>query len=497
MKLHQEICEKHEHQVASFSLDGVQESKSSSASLDIYCLKFQHCRNVYPIRIVRPNEKFKYDEQPVIQNVVSDINEAEITLDHAVFDNPKRSVVKNVKSHAARHPCEYCECGAVNYIDDTMQKVKLTWPPSTMNGRPRTITGIKRIVNSIEEGDDDILTPEYLKGIKGRSVLLDQPNFDYILDNPTEYMHVVCLGLVKRMVENTYKLGKNRTRITNRPRSDPKLFNEIIVTVKVTREFPRRCRTLDTAVYKALEYRNLLLFLFPIVLQNIPELYKKERQLWLALVFMIRACVIPNEEYDHVSKDSIVKACELFYNLFFELYGQKNCIYSLHIVPSHLLKMRGNVPLTERSAFVFESFYSEMKNLFQPGTSSPLQQILMNTLMKRQLEFHTCQKSIYYSAKGTKETLENNSLIYTYNDNKHELYVIMEMNEEIFTCRRQGKFEYRSSLLPNIDWKTVGVFKKGPIGSDIFEINKNDIKGKVICVLNMLITCPINVLLET
>ena len=500
LKLHQEICPSttEENTLANISLDGVQESNSSSFSLDIYCLNFHGCRHVYPIRLIKPYEKFRYDEQEELQNVVDDVNEADFTIYTGVFDNPKRSVVKNVKSHAARHPCEYCECPAVNYIDETMQRNKLTWPPTTMNGRPRTITAIRRIVNRIEDEDnDEILTDDYLKGIKGRSVFLDLPNFNIVLDMPTEYMHLVCLGVVKRMVELTYKVGENRSRITIRPRTDPKLFNDLIRLVKVPREFPRRCRNLDPAVYKAQEYRNVILFLFPLVILNIPTEYKKERQLWLALVFMIRSCVIPNEEFDLVCKDSILRACELFYNLYFELFGQKNCTYSLHVVGSHLLKMRGDVPLTERSAFAFESFYSEMKNLFKPGTNSTLKQILRNTLMKRKLGFHKCEKTIFYSPENNKETLENNSLIYTFKENVYNFFVITEIQENEFICKRHGKFEFKSELLPNLDWKTIGVFRRGPIGSVIYNVPKNDVKGKAISVSNMLVTCPINVLRET
>ena len=494
LKLHREICP-NANSVVIFSLDGVQEANSSNTSMDVFCLKFKNCRNVYPLRLIRPNDKFKYDEQQEIESVINDIKEADIDIDTAVFDKPKRSVVKNVKSHAARHPCEYCECAAINYIDDTLTKTKLTWPPVTMNGRPRTITAIRRIVNSIEEGDDNLTTND-LKGIKGRSVLLDLENFDFIMDAPCEYMHVVCLGLVKPMLQFTYKIGSNKQRVTNRPRSDPKLFNDLISLVQVFREFSRRCRNLDTSIYKAQEYRNVLLFMWPIVIDNIPEEFKKERQLWLTLVFMIRSCVVPNEEYENVSKDEIIKSCELFYNLYFELFGQTNCTYSLHIVPSHLLKVRGNVPLTERSAFAFESFYSEMKNLFQPGTSSTPKQIISNTLMKRRLEFHKCEKSILYTKESEKKSMENNSLIYTYSNNTHEFFVITDINGEEFTCKRQGKFEYKSPLLPNLNWNTVGVCRKGPIGSETFNIQKNEIKGKAMCVMNMLITCSINVLLE-
>ena len=484
-----------EEPVISLSLDGVQESNSSSVSLDIYCINFKNCKNIYPIKIVRPNNRFKYDEQEEIRNVVDDINNAGVQIDTCTCDNPKRSVFKCVKCHSSSHPCEYCESCAVKFKDNTMNKSKLTWPPTTMNGRPRTITGIRRIVNSIETSDEP-LSNSYLKGIKGRSVLLDQPNFDYVLDSPAEYMHSTCLGLGKKMLEFSYNVGKKRPRKTKRRRTDPKHFNKFILEIRVPREFPRRVRNLDISVLKASEYRNILLFFFPIVLTNIGEKNKKESQLWLTFVFMIRSCVIPNEEFDNVRKQTIAHACELYYNLFFELYGQINCTYSAHVVSSHLFKIRGNVPLTERSAFKFESFYSEMKNLFKPGTKSPLKQILQNTVMKRSLEHHTCSNTILYTDDKKKNTMENNSLIYTYHNNEYNTYVISEINGDEFTCRKQGKFIYKTDILPNYDWKTVGVFKKGPIGNETHKILKKNVKGKFINVQNLIITCPINVLNE-
>ena len=444
---------------------------------------------------MKPHEKYKYDEQEDLRNVIDDINESELVLDTAVMDNPKRSKLRNAKSSSGKCGCEYCEASAIHFKDNTMKRSHLTWPPSTMNGRPRTITGIRRIVNSIENEEED-LTANYCKGIKGRSVLLYQPNFNIIHDLPTEHMHAVCLGIVKPLLEYTYKVGKERPRITNRKKCDPKVFNDIIITIQVTSEFPRRCRYLDTTVYKALEYRNALIVFFPIILKNIPIQYKKERQLWLTLVFMIRACLLPNEEYQIVNKATIATACELFYNLFFELFGQRNCTYSVHIVSSHLFKMRGNVPLTERSAFPFESFYSEMKNLFKPGTPSPLKQILKNTYMKRLLEHHVCEKKIVYKEQKQNVTMENNSFIYTWKNNTHELYVICSINNDEFLCKRQGKFEFRSSLLPDYDWKTIGVYRMGPIGSQTYNIKKKEIKGKYINVLDVLITCPSNVLQE-
>lgn len=478
-----------------------------------------------------------------------------MSIDTVVLDKPKRSVMKNVYGHSSTYPCEYCESPACPYrnqeaveaikkkyesqrnqmnaqIDSLRNqpgssaaivrneesiaalqnaliqlereekselkkhRTQLTWPASTMNGRPRTVTSIRRIVNDIEESELP-LDKHYVKGIKGRSVLMDQPNFDMITDSPCEYMHSVCLGAVKRLVELSFKVGENRSRITTRKLSCPTLYNNLIKDVRVPREFSRRCRKLDLSVFKAQDFRNLLLFFFPIVLSCIPQKNKKEIQLWLCLVYIIRACILPQQEYEKVSQHTLFELCELFYNLFEELFGPQNCTYSIQVVSSHILKIRGHVPLTERSAFMFESYYSEMKNLFQPGTQAPLKQILKNTIMKRSVEYHACAKSVHYTTE--KNNLENNHGVYTLdNDNNHLLHNIVEVNNETgsFTCVRQGKFKYCNDLLPNSNWSHVGVYKLGPTGCETYTVAKKDVCGKVLTVNNMLITCPINVLLE-
>ena len=544
------------------SLDGVQESKSSTNNLDIYSIKFNHCRNIYPLRIIKPCERYKYDEQEQLKEVLSSLNAKNVIIDCAVLDKIKRSTVNCAKGHSSKFPCEYCESPAVPYVHcnkkifntikkkyETKEKKlkrkirqleeaeenpneneeilnlresletltqdkenelkkkgrkQLKWPSSTMNGTPRTIDGITAIVEEIETNPEIVVTnPDFCKGIKGRSLLLNQPFFNLIVDVPCEYMHLLCLGVVKRMVELNFKVGEHRERNTKRKLTPPSVFNEKIKCIQVTREFPRRCRNLDFSVYKACEFKNLLIFFFPIVIDCIEDNHKNDKRVWLHLVYMIRACVLPNEEFRKINTDVVENACKKFYVLYEKLYGTINCTYSVHTLPSHLLKIRGNRPLTHKSAFKFESFFAEMKNLFQPGTVSSVMQILKNSYMKRILEFHSCQKTLFFSPEKNPDNpgklgKENNSLIYCYNeDDTISMYIIVrEIDEESFSCRIQGKFKVKFDLTPEYDWSDVGVFKIGPISEECQVVMKNTISGKFLKVNNYLITCPTNVLLE-
>lgn len=128
------------------------------------------------------------------------------------------------------------------------------------------------------------------------------------------------------MLELTFLVGDNRVRVTNRRLTHPSVYNEIMKDIKVFRECSRRARDLDFAVLKAQEMRNITIFLFPVIIQCL-ETDAKERRLWLLLSFMIRSCVIPDNEFAHVDREEIKSASNNFYSLFEALFGKKNCTY--------------------------------------------------------------------------------------------------------------------------------------------------------------------------
>lgn len=339
----------------------------------------------------------------------------------------------------------------------------LCWPHSTSNGELRTVEKINDIVIEIQASDIP-LERHVAKGILGKSLLLNIEGFDMINDVPAEYMHSTCIGATKRLTELTFKVGKIRQRNTKRKLSDPKQFNILIRNIQSPFELSRRIRNLDFSVLKATEFRNLLILFFPIVISCIEEEFMKERRLWLQFAFVIRACVLSNEEFENINKNTIVSLSLAFYKNFEKVYGAKNCSYSIHIVASHILQIRGNAPLTARSAFIFENFYAEMKNMFCPGTISPLKQVLKNCIMKRQLQHHQCKNNIKYSEMPSPENMnrvrQNNHSIYVLTENGHSMYnIIGKLENNTFTCKKQGKYDTKFKELKNLNWSRVGVYR--------------------------------------
>ena len=90
------------------SLDGISESRSTNISLDVYCVKINECKSVYPIRIIRPLSKLSVNYMSQFQKVLDEIQLTDTELTHVIADNPKRAFVRNSLCHGARFACEYC-----------------------------------------------------------------------------------------------------------------------------------------------------------------------------------------------------------------------------------------------------------------------------------------------------------------------------------------------------------------------------------------------------
>ena len=521
------------------SADGVSEARSNLNSMDVYSTRFKNCRVVYPHVLVRPLGKYRMDNRKILSDLVNDILVNDGVIENFVGDNPKRSNAKNSLSHSSLHPCEYCfkkgtsfnvcdpslqakieelreqseaitaqinECtspdrmNTLTNIIDTLQsqirelskkRSQIVWPASSFGGEPRTREKIMEIVQKIE--NNERLDRDEAKGVMGNSPLLHVPGFDFVIDTPAEYLHSSCLGVTKRMIECTFNVGENRTRNTKRKLSDPSKFNSLMSKVKVVRESSRRARTLDFSVLKGQEFRNISIFFFPIVIECI-DVGQKERKLWLLYAFMIRACVITNEEYEKIDKNLLRNCCQMFYILYESLFSVRNCTYNTHVLASHLPEIRAHGPLTLTSAFGFENFYGELRNSFCPGTRSPLKQILEKVLLKRAISSHCCQETIYYSPNDT--CLECNSLVYQYAEGDYNFFKVIHVDTDTISCVKIGKYVANYPETPNLPWNRVGVFRAGGETDENVVLSKNEISGKLFRVQNFLITCPNNVLRE-
>ena len=351
---------------------------------------------------------------------------------------------------------------------------------------------MERILQTVE--DIDMLTEEEKEGVMGYSPFMDYPGFDFINGFVVEYLHHICLGVTKRMVELTFSVGETRKRLTKRKLSSPNLFNRKMAIQKVVSEFGRRGRNLDFKIMKGEEFRNLTLFFFPFILESIDSQGgKNERKLWLIYVFQIRAYVLPDDEFTNVKNNELQYCSNAFAILFEQLYGTSNSSYNIHMM-CHLEQIRQMGKLTDTSTFKQESYYGEMRRSYVTGTSSTGKQILQNAYIRRTIPHTNCRKPLKFSPKETSRSCDK--FIYIYKDNTHTFYVIKSMLQDgRMLCAKHGRRIYKPTEL-SLDWSSVGVYLKSG-ESDCNEIFwPHEVSGKAMVVNNLIMTCPTNVLQE-
>lgn len=546
IRIHESKCgNAHRYRGTQMSADGVSECNSNSNTLTVFSVRFKNCGTVYPHTIIRPCGKHKVEFQKHFKQFLNDLLENRCYINMFIGDNPMRALVRYALNHAALYSCEYCfqkgttlkNCDPKTialkkdlllqkrFIDEEINELReneeenedkiarlisisenilaslrdiarskghVVWPSSSMNGESRSKEKILDILSEIQRNPNP--TKDEAKGICGHSPLLDIPYFHFVIDIPTEYLHSVCLGVSKKMVELTFDVGQTRQRATKRKLSSAATFNMHMRLIKVCKEFPRRARTLDFSVMKGIEFRNLALFFFPLILECI-EPNAQERKLWLLFSFIVRACTIPDREFQVIRLAQIKSCAEKFYRLYELLFTSANCTYNTHIVGSHILDMRVHGPLTLSSAFGFENFYGELRNSFVPGTTSPPKQIMKTIYVKRQIAFHSCKPVVTFTNYET--PLESNNLVYTYLHKVYRFYRIDDiLTDDDFSCFEIEKEEADFTETPDLKWDQVGVFTE--IGENDYKcvIKKKDVSGKLIRVQKYLLTCPMNVLEE-
>ena len=248
--------------------DGVSQSKSTSASLDVFTVEFPSCHNVYPLAICKVFPSSALTKQDLSNNVMIakklsnevleqfsvELRRCGLTLNYIKCDAPKRAFVRNAQGHNSYYACDYCKAKAEKYVvkrknadkKDFRKRHKLVWSSREV-GEARSHE--ETVALAQEE-----LPPQDRFGIKGPSVLCAFDSFDIIKDVPVEAMHFLSLGVIKSVI--TLALGAAPKKSLNKiAKFDEGKLNESLVAVKVPREFGRVTRPLDIGFWKASEFR--------------------------------------------------------------------------------------------------------------------------------------------------------------------------------------------------------------------------------------------------
>lgn len=156
-------------------------------------------------------------------------------------DAPAKALILNVKYHTGYSSCTKCDIVG----DYSERRVCFT-----------NYVGQKRSDNSFADHVDE----DYHQG---KSPLGNIPNLGLVSQVPLDYQHLVCLGIVKKMLL-MWNFGELRVRVSF---SKSKLISWALINLikdHVPIEFQRKPRSLTyVKKWKATEYRQLLLYSGP------------------------------------------------------------------------------------------------------------------------------------------------------------------------------------------------------------------------------------------
>ncbi|XP_067229733.1 uncharacterized protein [Chanodichthys erythropterus] len=281
---------------------------------------------------------FLFKQKTFFLNVVS-----------VVCDTPARAFIRGVKSHTAYHGCDKCHQTGIRKSN------RMTFPE--VNARRRTDDSFRQATDEEHHIQHSPLT---------------EVGIDMVTCFPYDYMHLVCLGVMRRLLDLWISTtGPLYCRISS---SQASIVSDRLLALRnyIPSEFARRPRVLaERCRWKATELRQFLLYTGPVVLRGIlqPQIYDN------FMLLSVGVYILASPQYCMELNDFAKTLLVSFVEHFGLLYGEEFLVYNIHglVHLSDDVKVHGNLDLI--SAFPFENFLGKLKKLVR-GPLNPLTQVI-------------------------------------------------------------------------------------------------------------------------
>ncbi|XP_054723470.1 uncharacterized protein LOC129233475 [Uloborus diversus] len=382
-----------------------------------------------------------------------------------IADAPARAFLKCIIHFNALQGCEKCTQEGVHLGRTTWQY------QSKLNLRT-------------DEAFRDMLYPRHQQC----QTVISRLNVGLISQVPIDPMHLIFLGIVKRLINVWVEKGPKKGKLSSL--QVIQISNRLqIVAQHTPTEFSRKPRPLKYfKFWKATEFRSFLLYFGPVVLKNILPNHLFEH----FLILHVAVYVLCSSELS--KQTSLLNFADQLLHTFVrftaEFYAKELMLYNFH----NLLHVVGDVanfgPLDDYSAFPFESFMNRIKKMVR-GPNNPLQQVAKR-LGERQPE-KTTVVSVPSSCKaennlqfikyeGYKIGIRKPDNCFLTKDNKVILVQRIEINESneyYLKCNVfLRKLDYFESPLKSSKINIFSLHKQVSQGSQIF--STSSLKSKCI-----------------
>ncbi|XP_059407745.1 uncharacterized protein LOC132142135 [Carassius carassius] len=209
-----------------------------------------------------------------LQEFISEVNELakgfefdgvmfNLILSSMVCDAPARAFLKNVKGHTGYHGCEKCTQDGL-YLENRM-----TFPRTDMPLRTN-----ESFRNKTDADHHHGPSP------------LEETSLNMVSGFPLDYMHLVCLGIMRRLLLLWLKMGPLTCRLSG---FQINTLSERLLNARrsVPMEFARKPRALrEIDRWKETEFRQFLLYTGPVMMKDLlnTEVYKNFLLLFVGIL---------------------------------------------------------------------------------------------------------------------------------------------------------------------------------------------------------------------
>jgi len=239
--------------------------------------------------------------------------------------------------------------------------------------------------SEIKRTHNDYVTKKYEEHHVGPtlSILSDLPGIDIVNIFALDYMHLVCLGIMKKLIQLWIHKGPLNVRI---PNSVQKKISDQLLSLKlnIPCDFSRKPRALNELPrFKATELRKILVYTGQIVFKdNISNTcYKHFMALNIAITILLSDNM--QEKYIDYARDLLKYFVQQFETLYGRHFISHNVHSLLHISDDYL----NFGSLDNISAFPFENYMKSLKKMIRKH-DKPLQQIIKRYYEQKNVTTH-------------------------------------------------------------------------------------------------------------
>ncbi|XP_066932759.1 uncharacterized protein [Clytia hemisphaerica] len=345
-----------------------------------------------------------------------------------ICDAPARAFMKCIIGHCGYNACERCEIVGERVENRTV------FNKGTYEEKKRT--------------GQDFSAGNYLPNHQKEMSPLLQLGIDCVDQFPLDYMHLVCLGVTKRILMFLMK-GPNVCRLSHN------LINQIsdrliLHNGLMPSDFNRQPRPLsDLCHWKSTEFRQFILYHGPVVLRGIVDskFYDHFLLLHVAMSLLLKSQVTDddvNEARDHLK--NFVKFSKIYYGSTFN-------VYNIHSLPHIADDADRYGSLNNVNAFKYENFMQELKKNVRNGTNHVAQ------IVKRMSERSSNQSNPVKIEKKLKEKLKPHSKNSFFFDTNGDLGVTQHVGEVYVDCKIISRRRLYPFYENPVDSRHLGIFQ--------------------------------------